>query len=82
MMKKIAIILLLSLLPLVVADTFTFQGSGAAVDSQGNVTVDNWQIGYGAQQIAESSLDPGLIFVALIIVGFSLIYIAIEGEDV
>lgn len=48
MNKLTAFILCLTALTL--ADTFTFQISGAS-NSTGNLTVEDWQIGYGAQEI-------------------------------
>lgn len=74
MMKQLLIIALLA--SLAFADTFTFQGQG--VVSNSNLTqTETWQIGYGAQQIAEGE---GMMGEVLILAGVALIYIAFRKE--
>ena len=66
--------LMLILCGRVLADTFTFQISGAS-NSTGNLTVEDWQIGYGAQEINNNGVE-NMVGEILILAGVALVYIA------
>ena len=74
MIKQLFILGLL--LGVAFSETYVFQGQGVVANS--NVTqTETWQIGYGAQQIAEGD---GLVGEILILAGVALIYIAFKKE--
>jgi hypothetical protein len=66
--------LMLILCGMVLADTFTFQISGAS-NSTGTLTVEDWQIGYGAQEINNNGVE-NMVGEILILAGVALVYIA------
>jgi hypothetical protein len=62
MMKHAFLLWMLLLLGILAADQFTFQGQGV-VANMNTTQTETWQIGYGAQQIAE---DDSMIMGTLI----------------